>query len=72
MKTQENHWIRTLIAHIKVNPRRDGHSADPKPRFEDRKPIFFPLRPYVDRNGGAVGRYREIRTIQFLPKLEGV
>ncbi len=72
MKAQAHHWIRTLVAHIKVNPRRDDDSVDPEPRFEDPKPIFFPLRPYVGRNGGAVGRHREIRTIQFLPKLEGL
>ena len=70
MKAQANRWIRTLVAHIKVIPRRDGHSADSKPRCEERKSIFFPLRPYVDKCGPFSGRHREILTIQFLPKGE--
>ena len=68
MESQTYKRIRTLLDHLKLNPGRDGHSADSKPRSEDRKSIFFPVRPYVDRYGPFTGRHREILTIQFLPK----
>lgn len=44
MESQTYKRTRTLLDHLKLNPGRDGHSADSKPRSEDRKSIFFPVR----------------------------